>query len=481
MANLANVPGIEKVSEEFKEKVIQIAADLETDPNFLMAIMSFESARSFSPKIQNPDSKATGLIQFMPKTAIGLGTTIAALAKMTAVEQLDVVAQYFKPFRGRLKTLEDAYMAVLFPKAVGKGSGFVLFKKGTIQYKQNSGLDGNGDGLITVGEAAKRVRDGLGTGSAAIEDAAVLRRGMKSPEVESLQDELIDLGYMTLEQKKTGAGTFGPKTEDAVKEFQRDNVLTDNGVYDLPTQAAVRQLNEGVQFGSRGGVVRGLQERLVALGLMTAAQVATGAGVFGKMTRDALIKFQIDNGLTPNGILTDSTYNLLHKVAPKPKPVKAGPTGEINTILPERGDGFRTFLREPGGATQFGTEQTINALTDLAREWFLIHPEVPLQYGHISRKGGGPFISTVNPGKLAHKTHKNGRNIDIRPIRKDDLMAATAINESNYDPARTKELVLLIKRKHPGASIFFNDPILTKLGLTKAVSGHHNHLHLILP
>jgi peptidoglycan hydrolase-like protein with peptidoglycan-binding domain len=480
MANLANVPGIENVSEEFKEKVVQIAADIETDPNFLMAIMSFESGASFSPKVKNKFSGATGLIQFMPKTALGLGTSISALEKMTAVAQLDVVAQYFKPFKGSLKTLEDAYMAVLFPKAVGKGSGFVLFKKGTVQYKQNSGLDLNGDGSITVGEAASLVRNRLGTPSAAVEEAMVLRKGMKSPEVESLQDELIDLGYMTLEEKKTGAGKFGPLTEAAVKEFQRDNVLTDNGVYDLPTQAAIRQLNEGVQFGSKGGVVRGLQERLVALGLLTKAQVATGAGTFGKLTREALIKFQLDNSITPSGILTDVTYNLLHKVAPKPKAVAAGPNTEVDTLLPERGEGFRTFLREPEGATQFGTARMINFLIDLAHEWLLRHPEVSIQYGHISRKGGGPFFSTKNPGKLAHQTHRNGRNVDIRPIRKDNLMAATDINQANYDPARTKELVLLIKEKHPGAVIYFNDPKLLALGLTKKVTGHHNHLHFIL-
>jgi Transglycosylase SLT domain len=156
MANLVNVPGIENVSDPFKEKVEKIAADLETDPNFLMAIMSFESGHTFSPKKKNPVSGATGLIQFMPKTASGLGTSIQKLEKMSAEEQLDVVAQYFQPFRGKLMTLEDAYMAVLFPKAIGKGTGFVLFKKPGIQFKQNRGLDINGDGSITVGEATQK-------------------------------------------------------------------------------------------------------------------------------------------------------------------------------------------------------------------------------------------------------------------------------------------------------------------------------------
>jgi hypothetical protein len=101
-------------------------------------------------------------------------------------------------------------MAVLFPKAVGKGSDFVLFKKPSIQFTQNRGLDINGDGVITVREAAQKVRAGLGVGTPLREvTVTVLKRPMKSPEVDSLQDEMIDLGYMTLEEKRlTGLTTF---------------------------------------------------------------------------------------------------------------------------------------------------------------------------------------------------------------------------------------------------------------------------------
>jgi hypothetical protein len=477
--NLVNVPGIEKVTDAFKEKVVKIAADLETDPNFLMAIMSFETGHTFSPKKKNPVSGATGLIQFMPPTAVGLGTSIQKLEKMTAEEQLDVVAQHFAPFKGRMKTLEDAYMAVLFPRAVGKGSDFVLFKRPSVRFNQNKGLDINGDGLITVREAAQRVRAGLGVGT--LEEVTVLQRGMKSPEVDSLQDEMIDLGYMTLEEKKSGPGTFGPITETAVKKFQSDNELKNNGTFDLSTQAAVRQLNEGLQFGSKGGVVLPMQKRLIEAKKLTQAEFSTGPGKFGELTRKALISFQLDNHLEPNGILTDETYRLLYKIAlPKKAGPPAGDNVEINVVLPERGEGFRTFLREPEGATQCGTQLTINALIDIAHSWFLIHPEVPIQFGHISRRGGGPFFSTVNPGKLAHATHKDGRTVDIRPIRKDNAIAATEISSSSYDPVKTKELVMLIREKHPKVDIIFNDPKFIKAKLTRFFKGHHNHLHVRL-
>ncbi len=479
MPNLVKVPGIENTSEEFRTKVIAIAASLETDPNFLMAIMSFESGQSFSPKVKSPASGATGLIQFMPKTAIGLGTTIAKLEKMTAVEQLDVVAQHFKPFKGRMKTLEDAYMAVLFPKAVGKGANFALFSKPSVQFKQNSGLDINGNGVITVAEAASKVRAGLGT--AVLEPATtVLQRGMKGPEVGALQDEMIDLGYMTLEEKKGGPGTFGGITEGAVKRFQSDNGLANNGTFDLATQAAIRQLNEGIKFGSKGGLVLPMQNRLVKAGKLTQADLNTGQGTFGQKTQNALITFQMDNSLEPSGILTDETYRLLYKIALETKPAPTGDNVAVNVLLPERGDGFRTFLREPGGATQFGTQLAINALIDLAATWFLIHPEVPLQYGHISRKGGGPFFSTVKPGKLAHKSHKDGRTVDVRPIRKDNIMAATDIHNAEYDPVKTRELVELIRKKHPKADIIFNDPKCIKAKLTRPLKDHDNHLHVQL-
>jgi hypothetical protein len=235
-----------------------------------------------------------------------------------------------------------------------------------------------------------------------------------------------------------------------------------------------------VQFGSKGGVVLPMQKRLVQTKKLTQAELNTGPGTFGEKTRKALIGFQLDNDVEPNGILTDETYRVLYRIALPKKKLPEGDNVEINVILPERGEGFRTFLREPGGATQVGTQLTINALIDLAREWFLIHPEVPIQFGHISRRGGGPFFSTVNPGKLAHQTHRDGRTVDIRPIRKDNVMAATDINSNHYDPEKTKELVRLIRQKHAKVDIFFNDPNLTKTKATKFVKGHHNHLHVRL-
>ncbi|HEX2078399.1 MAG TPA: transglycosylase SLT domain-containing protein [Longimicrobium sp.] len=150
---------IERVSARFIERVKAMAQRLNLQPLHLLAIMSFESG--FSPSVRHRTSGATGLIQFLPSTAEGLGTTTAELARMIAEDQLEFVEKYFAQFRRKFdthNTLEDAYMAVLFPAAIGKGGGHVLFRQGTRAYAQNRGLDVNRDGAVTVAEAASKVR-----------------------------------------------------------------------------------------------------------------------------------------------------------------------------------------------------------------------------------------------------------------------------------------------------------------------------------
>lgn len=158
-----------RVTGSFKTEVLRIAKTLKIDANYLMAAMAFESAESFSPAIKNAaGSGATGLIQFMPSTAKGLGTTTDKLAKMTAVKQLSYVEKYFKRFRGKCKTLSDVYMAILWPAAVGKPESHVLFEKGKDgkRYTQNAGLDADKDGKITKKEAATKVHKKLKRGNA---------------------------------------------------------------------------------------------------------------------------------------------------------------------------------------------------------------------------------------------------------------------------------------------------------------------------
>lgn len=146
-----------KVSPTFRERVRWIADDLDLRADDLMACIAWESGRSFRADVKNmAGSGATGLIQFMPATARGLGTTVEALAAMTPEDQLNYCWKYFKPFKGKLHSLADLYCAILWPKAVGQPDDYPLFTGG-VAYRQNAGLDTDKDGRVTKIEAARKV------------------------------------------------------------------------------------------------------------------------------------------------------------------------------------------------------------------------------------------------------------------------------------------------------------------------------------
>lgn len=155
-----------KVSPVFRERVRWIAEDLSIGDSVddgadkLMTCMAWESGRSFRADVKNmAGSGATGLIQFMPATAKSLGTTVDKLAKMTPEGQCNFVWKYFATFKGKLKTLADLYCAILWPAAVGKPESYVLWDKGErpTTFRQNAGLDVNGDGRITKAEVVAKV------------------------------------------------------------------------------------------------------------------------------------------------------------------------------------------------------------------------------------------------------------------------------------------------------------------------------------
>ena len=147
----------------FVDKVTSISDALGIDPNWLMAIMHFESAGTFSASVTNPIG-ATGLIQFMPSTAADLGTTTSELKNMTAVQQLDYVYKYFLPHKGKLNSYIDTYFVVFFPLAIGKPDDWVIQSNGisaSIIAKQNPSFDVNKDGQVQVWEVKKVMLDKL--------------------------------------------------------------------------------------------------------------------------------------------------------------------------------------------------------------------------------------------------------------------------------------------------------------------------------
>ncbi|WP_269497234.1 hypothetical protein [Castellaniella sp. S9] len=157
----------QRVSQTFRDRIVWAADNLDVDVNHLMAVIAFETAETFRADKRNmAGSSGTGLIQFMEATARSLGTTTAKLAAMTAEDQVVYVYRYLLPYKGRMKTLSDVYMAVLWPRAIGKPDSYVLWEKGAspTTYRQNAGLDANDDHAVTKAEAAARVTMALERG-----------------------------------------------------------------------------------------------------------------------------------------------------------------------------------------------------------------------------------------------------------------------------------------------------------------------------
>lgn len=158
-----------KVSPEFRAYVRQMAIDFApAQPDWFMACMAFETRRTFSPSIKNPHSSATGLIQFMDRTArLELKTSTLALSTMSAEDQLDYVWLYFRNRireNGPITRLTDCYMAILNPSAMGKDDNFPMWIQGTEQYAVNAGLDTDKDHKITKAEAGAIVHSYLAEG-----------------------------------------------------------------------------------------------------------------------------------------------------------------------------------------------------------------------------------------------------------------------------------------------------------------------------
>jgi hypothetical protein len=163
-AKAGEIPSEVIQDTEFTQGVTNLAKKYNVPEDYLYAVMGFETGGTFDPAEKNrAGSGATGLIQFMDSTAEELGTTTDKLAGMSRSEQLVYVDKYFSGKGIEGGNLGDIYMAVLFPAAVGKPDDFVLFGKGALPkytgkaYEQNKGLDKNGDGSITRGEAVESV------------------------------------------------------------------------------------------------------------------------------------------------------------------------------------------------------------------------------------------------------------------------------------------------------------------------------------
>lgn len=138
--------------------------------------------------------------------------------------------------------------------------------------------------------------------------SSILKMGSRGALVETLQSNLITLGYLT----GKADGIFGANTKSAVIAFQKAYGLKDDGVVGSETQKAIKKAleyhNKGILTkGSRGIKVIELQNNLKILGYYNGAV----DGKFGSGTENAVVAFQKVYGLKADGIVGSNTKSIL--------------------------------------------------------------------------------------------------------------------------------------------------------------------------
>ena len=134
-----------------------------------------------------------------------------------------------------------------------------------------------------------------------------LRNGSNGNFVYLLQYILNQNGYSL-----TVDGAFGNNTLNAVTAFQTAQGLTADGIVGANTWRTLLVLppRPTIRQGDKGVYVRYLQQKL------TSKLYPLGAidGIFGNGTRGAVVEFQQENGLTPDGIVGPLTWEVVSRI-----------------------------------------------------------------------------------------------------------------------------------------------------------------------
>lgn len=149
---VAPVPGLGTGPNASINALTGVAQRLGISPEALLAVAFKES--SLNAGAVNSISGASGLIQFMPKTARGLGTTVEAIRAMTPEQQAPYIERYLRQAGVTSGMgLEQVYAAV-FSGHASKAGGVLYRESSGRAYSDNIGLDLDGNGEITSAEAA---------------------------------------------------------------------------------------------------------------------------------------------------------------------------------------------------------------------------------------------------------------------------------------------------------------------------------------
>ena len=245
-------------------------------------------------------------------------------------------------------------------------------------------------------------------------------------------------------------GQFRSATDTAVRTVQRATGLTANGVVAWATWG---KLIEPLRRGASGDAVRALQVELIE---KVRASISV-TGTFGPATEASLLAFQRHAGLRRTGVADTATWRALvwHFEAPR-----------FGTGLCDYSVG--------NGPANWGTAEATAVLETVGRA-VAARGYGRIAVGDVSFEHGGAI-----PG---HNTHRVGLDIDVRLLRKANdqcSVRGTTFRSTAYDRTATRLMIQTFRASAVGhiKTIYFNDPVLIREGLTTWFSGHDDHVHV---
>ncbi len=185
----------------------------------------------------------------------------------------------------------------------------------------------------------------------------IIRIGTRNWIVKDLQARLMQLGFMDNDEP---TDYYGEVTAAAVKVYQRQNKLPQDGIVGASTLKAIMDENAHyytAQEGDSGTDIQTLQQRLYQLGYL--AQTTDVSGTYDSKTLVAVQKFQQMNGLSDDGKVGLKTMNLIYSDEVKPNMVVYGEKSDIVMAAQQRLKELGYLTGEADGNFGLGTVMAI--------------------------------------------------------------------------------------------------------------------------
>ncbi len=239
----------------------------------------------------------------------------------------------------------------------------------------------------------------------------------------------------------------------------------------------------GWVHGSYLSTTSGTPARVTASLLNVRRGPSTGYGVVGRAARDSKWvivgssgswkKIAYGGGLrwVHGAYLSTGASSSPPPSTSSPAPAGNLPTSAVGFVqVPASGHGYTTYSYSH---KRWGTPALVYGTLRAAGQWKTQNPGYPrVVIGNVSLANGGYMAP--------HQSHRNGKDIDIRPISSSTYEGPLTVYQSAYSSYRNRRWIVDYARPNLSISVigFQDASIYNSLWYVQNWSNHHHHMHI---